>query len=169
MKQEKFKVVDFIRMFVKSLSFNLDSFPKKEYELKERVKKNAYDVLELAYEANTTEVMELKVNLINKILAKLRVIDFLLDMAVEMDLLPRKKYIKMANSLADIEKYSRGWLLNVKRGFENFRESDLREQIKEQTNTIVIEKEMKDKKLKSEKGPEMILLSEKSEKELNQV
>mgnify|MGYP002531577278 CR=1 FL=1 len=54
MKQEKFKVVDFIRMFVKSLSFNLDSFPKKEYELKERVKKNAYDVLELAYEANTT-------------------------------------------------------------------------------------------------------------------
>ena len=82
-------------MFVKSLSFNLDSFPKKEYELKERVKKNAYDVLELAYEANTTEVMELKVNLINKILAKLRVIDFLLDMAVEMDLLPRKKYIKM--------------------------------------------------------------------------
>ena len=169
MKQEKFKVVDFIRMFVKSLSFNLDSFPKKEYELKERVKKNAYDVLELAYEANTTEVMELKVNLINKILAKLRVIDFLLDMAVEMDLLPRKKYIKMANSLADIEKYARGWLLNVKRGFENFRESDLREQIKEQTNTIVIEKEMKDKKLKSEKGPEMILLSEKSKKELNQV
>ena len=43
MKQEKFKVVDYIRLFIKSLSFNLENFPKKEYELKERIKKNAYD------------------------------------------------------------------------------------------------------------------------------
>ena len=169
MQQEKFKVIGFIRDLINNVDKNLENFPKKDIEIKNRIRNASYDLLELAYEANTTEVMELKVNLINKILAKLRVIDFLLDMAVEMDLLPRKKYIKMANSLADIEKYSRGWLLNVKRGFENFRESDLREQIKEQTNTIVIEKEMKDKKLKSEKGPEMILLSEKSKKELNQV
>jgi hypothetical protein len=41
MKSEKFKVVEFIRIFIKSLSTNLDSFPKKEYELKERIKKNS--------------------------------------------------------------------------------------------------------------------------------
>ena len=47
MKQEKFKVVDCIRQFIKSLSFNLDSFPKKEYELKERIKEKAS--LEIIY------------------------------------------------------------------------------------------------------------------------
>lgn len=52
MKQEKFKVIDYIRMFIKSMSINLDSFPKKEYEMKERIKQNSYDILEIAYEAN---------------------------------------------------------------------------------------------------------------------
>ena len=163
MKQEKFKVVDFIRQFIKSLSFNLDSFPKKEYELKERIKKNAYDILELAYEANTTEVVELKVNLINKMLAKIRLIDFLLDMAVEFNFLINKKYLKMANSLADIEKFSRGWLAHVKKSFETYNGSDL-----ELNNTIIIENEKKNKKLRTDKKPDTILLSTKEKKELNQ-
>ena len=164
MKQEKFKVVDCIRQFIKSLSFNLDSFPKKEYELKERIKKNAYDILEIAYEANTTEVIELKINLINKMLAKIRLIDFLLDMAVEFNFLINKKYLKMANSLADIEKFSRGWLSHVKKGFEIYNSSDL----EDLNNTIIIENDKKDKKLRSEKKPDTILLSEKEKKKLNQ-
>ncbi len=163
MKQEKFKVVDCIRLFIKSLSFNLDSFPKKEYELKERIKKNAYDMLEIAYEANTTEVIELKINLINKMLAKIRLIDFLLDVAVEFMLLPKKRYLKMANSLADIEKYSRGWLLHVKNGLENYTTAGL----KELNSTVIIENEKLNKKLRSDKNPDTILLSEQAKKELN--
>ncbi len=115
MKSEKFKVIDHIRMFIKSISVNLDSFPKKEYELKERIKNNAYDILEIAYEANSTEEIELKVTLINKILAKVKLVDFLLDMSVDMELLQNKKYLKLANRLGDIEKYSRGWLEQVKK------------------------------------------------------
>lgn len=157
-------MVDCIRLFIKSLSFNLDSFPKKEYELKERIKKNAYDILEIAYEANTTEVIELKINLINKMLAKIRVIDYLLDMAVELSLLPNKKYLKMGNSLADIEKFSRGWLVHIKKGLEFYKGSEL----KELNNSIVITNDKIDKKLRSEKIPDTILLSIKEKNELNQ-
>lgn len=164
MKQEKFKVVDYIRLFIKSLSFNLENFPKKEYELKERIKKNAYDILEIAYEANSTEVIELKINLINKMLAKIRLIDFLLDMAVELNFLPNKKYLKMTNSLADIEKYSRGWLVHVKKGLEIYKESKL----EELNNTIIIENDKKDKKLRSDKKTDTILLSTKAKNEFNQ-
>ena len=163
MKPEKFKVVDYIREFIKSLSFNLENFPKKEYELKERIKKNSYDILEIAYEANTTEAIELKINLINKMLAKLKLIDFLLDMAVEFNLLPNKKYLKMANSLADIEKYSRGWLGHVKKGLETYTNFELGEL----ENTIIVENDKKNSKLRSDKKQDTILLSEKEKKELN--
>ncbi len=163
MKQEKFKVIDYIRALIKSLSFYLDNFPKKEYELRERIKKNAYDILEMAYEANSTEVIELKINLINKMLAKIKVIDFLLDMAVELNFLTSKKYVKVANSLSDIEKYSRGWLLHMKKGLGNYTNMGLNEL----NNTVLIENEKSNKRLRSDKEPDTILLSQKAKKEMN--
>lgn len=115
MKQEKFKVIDYIRIFIKAMSENLENFPKKEYEIKEKIKQNSYDILEIAYEANSSEDIKLKITLINKMLAKVKLIDFLLDLAVDMNLLPNKKYLKLANRLADIEKYSRGWMGQIQK------------------------------------------------------
>lgn len=123
MKTEKFKIIEFIRMFIKAVSINLDNFPKKEFELKDRIKKNSYDMLEIAYEANSTEDIKLKENLINKILAKAKLIDFLLDYAVEMELLTNKKYLKLADRLCDIEKYSRGWMDKVRKDIKNSNET----------------------------------------------
>lgn len=115
MKTEKFKIIDFIRMFIQAVSINLENFPKKEYELKERIKQNSYDMLEIAYEANSTQDVHLKINLINKILAKVKVIDFLLDYSSDRELLTKKKYLKLADRLADIEKYTCGWMEKVKK------------------------------------------------------
>lgn len=165
MKQEKFKVVDCIRTFIKSLSFNLDSFPKKEYELKERIKKNSYDILEIAYEANTTEVIELKINLINKMLAKIKLIDYLLDISVELSLIPNKRYLKMGNSLADIEKFSRGWLAHVKKSLELYKSNEL----DKLNNSIVVENNKINKKLRQDKKSDTILLSTKERKELFEI
>lgn len=168
MKTEKFKVVDFIRIFIKSLSNNLDSFPKKEYELKERIKKNAYDVLELAYEANSTEFIELKVNLINKMLAKIKLIDYLLDLAVEMTLISNKKYLKLANRLGDIEKYSRGWLLQAKESLVYY-QKQLKQEDKKIETTTVMQEENKNKKLRSDKKVDKIMMSSNAIKGLNQL
>ena len=60
MKKEKFKVIDFIRELIVRIDKNLDNFPKKDIEIKNRLRNNCYDLLEVAYEANTTENIEKK-------------------------------------------------------------------------------------------------------------
>lgn len=50
MKDEKFKVINFIRKLIVNLDSLLDNFPKKDIELKNRIRTNSYDLLELAYE-----------------------------------------------------------------------------------------------------------------------
>lgn len=165
MKQEKFKIIDSIRIFIKSISINLDGFPKKEYEIKERIKKNSYDMLELAYEANSTEFIELKINLINKLLAKIKLVDFLLDLSVDMELLPKKKYVKLANRLADIEKFSGGWIVQAKKGF-SICKNNINKEL--EANTVIIENNSKGK-LRSEKKADTILLSTQSKNNLNQI
>ncbi len=168
MKQEKFKVVDHIRTFIKSISLNLDNFPKKEYELKDRIKKNSYDMLEIAYEANSTEFIELKINLINKMLAKVKVVDYLLDLAVDMEFLTKKKYLKLANRLSDIEKYSRGWMEQSKKSFTTYKSIELVNNL--DATTVFEEDNSKyNSKLRSEKRPDAILLSEDAKRNINQI
>ena len=166
MKTEKFKVVDYIRMFIKALSANLDNFPKKEYELKDRIKKNLYDILEIAYEANSSEFIELKLNLINKMLAKIKLVDYLLDLAVDMNLLSSKKYLKLSIRLGDIEKYSRGWMESIKKDMNIF----FSKSSKNIEDTITkSDSEVKNRNLRSYKENDIAILSEKSKKSLEQL
>lgn len=169
MKTEKFKVVDYIRMFIKALSANLDNFPKKEYELKDRIKKNSYDILELAYEANSSEFIELKLNLINKMLAKIKLVDYLLDLAVDMNLLPSKKYLKLSIRLGDIEKYSRGWMDSIKKDINLFFTNNSKSI---QNMKVNLKNESKEKNNKSSRiynEKDIFILSEKSKKSLEQL
>ncbi len=166
MKTEKFKVVDYIRMFIKALSANLDNFPKKEYELKDRIKKNSYDILEIAYEANSSEFIELKLNLINKMLAKIKLVDYLLDLAVDMNLLSSKKYLKLSIRLGDIEKYSRGWMESIKKDMNIF----FSKSSKNIEDTITkSDSGVKNRNLRSYKENDIAILSEKSKKSLEQL
>ena len=41
MKEEKFKVINFIRKLVVNLDNLLDNFPKKDIELKNRIRENS--------------------------------------------------------------------------------------------------------------------------------
>ena len=54
MKEEKFQVINFIRNLIIAIDKELSNFPKKDIELKNRIRTNSYDLLELCYEANTT-------------------------------------------------------------------------------------------------------------------
>lgn len=73
MKTEKFKVIDFIRQLLVMIDKELENFPKKELELKNRIKTNGFDILELVYEANSIEDKEYKVKLLQRILAKMKI------------------------------------------------------------------------------------------------
>ena len=52
MKEEKFKVINFIRELIVYTDTYLENFPKKDIEIKNRIKNLSYDLLEIAYKAN---------------------------------------------------------------------------------------------------------------------
>ena len=110
MKEDKFKVIQFIRELILSIDKQMDNFPKKDIELKNRIRSNSYDVLEIAYEANLTINIEDKKKLIFKLLSKCKIIDFLLNMSFDKKIITEKKYYKLSQRLDDIIKYATGWL-----------------------------------------------------------
>lgn len=52
MQKEKFKVINFIRELIINIDKNLDNFPKKDIEIKNRIRNISYDLLENVYIAN---------------------------------------------------------------------------------------------------------------------
>ena len=114
MKEEKVKVINFIRELILAIDKNLDNFPKKDIELKNRIRNSSYDLLELAYEANTTNNSERKKELLEKMVAKVKIIDFLLNICYEKMIINQKRYFKFGERLDDIVKYTVGWISSIK-------------------------------------------------------
>ena len=110
MKTEKFKVLQFIREFILTIDKDMDNFPKKDIEIKNKIRMNSYDLLEIAYEANSTQDVEYKKKLLNRMIAKIKVLDFLVNMTYDKKIITEKKYYKFGNKLDDIIKYVTGWV-----------------------------------------------------------
>ncbi len=113
MKTEKFKVIQFIRELLITIDKEMDNFPKKDIELKKRIRSNSYDLLEISYEANSIEDITEKKRLLIKMLSKVKVIDFLLNLSYDKKIITEKKYCKFGNRLDDIIKYTTGWIKSL--------------------------------------------------------
>ena len=109
MKEEKFQVINFIRKLILEIDKELSNFPKKDIELKNRIRNTSYNLLELSYEANTTSNEKNKEDLLEKIIAKIKVLDFLLNLCYDKMIINNKKYIKLGDRIDDIIKYTTGW------------------------------------------------------------
>lgn len=107
MKEEKFKVINFIRELIVYIDKYLENFPKKDIEIKNRIKNLSYDLLELAYKANITRGE--KNNYIDDIITKIKVLDFLLNLCYDKQIINMKRYTRFGEKLDDILKYSIGW------------------------------------------------------------
>ena len=116
MREIKFKVIQFIREFIVIIDKELENFPKRDIEIKNRIRTNTYDLLEVSYEANSAENKEYKVMLILKMLAKIKVIDFLTNLSYDKKLITEKKYYKLAQRLDDITKFTTGWMRKLHNG-----------------------------------------------------
>ena len=103
MKEEKFQVINFIRKLILEIDKELSNFPKKDIELKNRIRNNSYDLLELSYEANATTNIE----------NKRKILDFLLNLCYDKMIINHKKYIKLGEKMDDIIKYTIGWLNSI--------------------------------------------------------
>lgn len=113
MRIEKFKVIQFIRELIILIDKLMDNFPKKDIELKNRIRTNSYDMLELAYEANSTENINYKKQLLEKIVAKIKIIDFLLNLSYDKQIITQKNYFKFGDKMDNIVKYTLGWIKSL--------------------------------------------------------
>lgn len=113
MKEEKFKVIQFIRKFIIKVDKELDNFPKKDIDIKVRIRNESYSLLELAYKANSTTDINYKNRLIEESIAKLKLIDFLINLSYDKQNIPNKRYLKLGYTLDNIAKYMTGWKKNI--------------------------------------------------------
>lgn len=114
MKEEKFKIIQFIKEMILAIEKELANFPKKEVEIKNRIRTNSYNLIEHCYKANATSNIEKKVELLEESIAEIKVIDFLLDLSYDRELITHKKVIKIGLKMDDIIKYISGWLKKIK-------------------------------------------------------
>ena len=113
MKEENFKILQFIREWFVAIEKELDNFPTKDIELNKKIREDSLDILELSYLANTTLDVNVKKDTITRIIAKVKVIDFLINVAYDKKAIGEKKYYKLGLRLGDIAKYSNAWLKNT--------------------------------------------------------
>ena len=114
MKEEKFKVIQFVREFIVTVDKELENFPKKDIEIKNRIRNQSYDLLEITYEANIIDNDIDRSKILEKALAKIKVLDFLLNMSYDKQLISNKKYLKFGFKLDDTTKYISGWIKKSK-------------------------------------------------------
>lgn len=116
MKEEKFRIIQFIRELIINIDKNLDNFPKKDIELKNRIRNISYDLLEISYMANTAREKEKKIDLLYKLIAKLKVVDFLINLCFEKEIINNKRYLKFGERIDDISKFTNGWIKSINSG-----------------------------------------------------
>ena len=113
MQKEKFKVINFIRELLVNIDKNLDNFPKKDIEIKNRIRTISYDLLENVYIANAIENVANKTELLNKCIAQIKVMDFLINLSYDKQIINNKKYLKFGESMDNIIKYLVGWKKSI--------------------------------------------------------
>lgn len=114
MKQEKFKVLNLIKDLIVYIDKSVFNFPKKEMELKHKIKETSYNLLLLSYEANNTSDVQRRIELQEKSIAYIKYLDFLFNLCYDKQIINGKKYLKFGERLDMIIRYIGGWV-NVTR------------------------------------------------------
>lgn len=109
MKQDRFIVINLIKKLIVHIDKYLEAFPKKELEIKKEIKQNGFQMLQLAYEANTSQDITKKQDIQEKIVSKIMYIDFLINLCYDKQIINGKKYLKFGEDLNYLMKYVNGW------------------------------------------------------------
>lgn len=109
MKYEKFKVANLIKELAVYIDNNLNNFPKKEIELKHKIKETSYNLLLIIYEANTITDLKLKIELQERAIALIKYLDFLVNLCYDKQIINGKKYVKFGEKLDIIIRYITAW------------------------------------------------------------
>lgn len=113
MKKEKFVVIENIRQLIVNVDKYLVNFPKKDIELKQQISTTSKEMLLLAYEANASDNKEKRRDLQEKLISRLKYIDFLINLCYDKEIINGKRYLKFGENIDYILKYTNGWRKNT--------------------------------------------------------
>lgn len=102
MKNE-FLIVKNIKEFIVSLDKFLNNYPRKEYELRNRLVNTSYDLLELVYRSNY------KKDYLDRISSLISMLDFYLELSFKKKIINEKRVMNMSNKLLIINKMVYKW------------------------------------------------------------
>lgn len=85
----------------------LENFPKKEYILKKRITNCMYDILELSFDAYIDQ--ENKNKIIQKILTKIKMLDFYLKNSFDKEAISHKNIKNISINLREITSMYYAW------------------------------------------------------------
>ena len=109
MKKEKFVVIDCIRELIVNIDKYLVNFPKRDIEIKQQISTISKEMLLLAYEANASENKEKRRDIQEKVISRLKYLDFLINLCYDKQIINGKRYLKFGESIDYILKYANGW------------------------------------------------------------
>ena len=109
MKKEKFVVINCIRELIVNIDKYLVNFPKRDIEIKQQISIISKEMLLLAYEANASENKEKRRDIQEKVISRLKYLDFLINLCYDKQIINGKRYLKFGESIDYILKYANGW------------------------------------------------------------
>ena len=108
---DKFKIARYIKDFIIILDDYLVNYPKKYFELRNRLVNDSYELLELVYLANYMNGLERK-NIQLKALMKINIIDFYIEESFKKRIISEKQSIRLSKQLLSINKMLYKWFKN---------------------------------------------------------
>lgn len=106
---EKFLITKHIKEFINGLDDIIINYPKKEYELRNRLVNCSYDLLEFVFLANNS-VDKNKYR--SEILSKISMLDYYLERSYRKRIISEKVCLNKSNKLIIITKMVYKWLEN---------------------------------------------------------
>ena len=113
MKKEKFVVINCIRELIVNIDKYLVNFPKRDIEIKQQISTISKEMLLLAYEANASENKEKRRDIQEKVISRLKYLDFLINLCYDKQIINGKRYLKFGESIDYILKYANGWRKSI--------------------------------------------------------
>ena len=109
MNNDKFKIARYVKEFILGLEEITVNYPKRYFELKGRLVNESYNLLELIYLANYTEIKNRKPIQI-KALMKINMLDFYLEESFKKKIISEGQSLKMCDKLLKINKMLFKWI-----------------------------------------------------------
>ena len=107
MKNERFNLVIKVKKFIFDINELIINYPKRDYDIKDRLKYSCYELLRLVYRANYSNNKE---DYKFDILTRISIIDFCLEESLSKQIISIKKLKYITNSLNEITKMVYGQL-----------------------------------------------------------